>query len=296
MRLNVGMLGTEEFFGTVDSELLDDIDVFTSTIPTAAGVALGVFVGEERSLGFHHCGRGKIFRCDELDIVALAVLLCGDCSVDRRICLGDAAAGGFANTGLVTTTGKGGCQKCFCHGDGGCGICVFAAEAQHVSVIVAASDDCFIHRADVGSADVAVTVRRDAHADAGRAGEDAKIIGPIRDRAGYEICVIRVIHRVLSLGAEVLDLVADGFEMGDDGVLEIDGAVIGSDGNTKGRVTHGDCRIESRESNFANRKIHISDTNGAEGTSALRVRARAAGRQSFTEKFIHRRPGMDLKL
>jgi len=88
----------------------------------------------------------------------------------------------------------------------------------------------------------------------------------------------------MSLGAEVLDFVADGFEMGDDGVLEIDGAVIGSDGNTKGRVTHGDCRIESRETNFANRKIQIADRNEACGTCASKDSGRPEAAGFFLKK------------
>jgi len=73
----------------------------------------------------------------------------------------------------------------------------------------------------------------------------------------------------MSLGAEVIDLVADGLEVRDNGVLEIDGTVIGADGNAEGGVTHGECRIESRETNFANRKFQISARNEPGGRSAL---------------------------
>jgi hypothetical protein len=42
--------------------------------------------------------------------------------------------------------------------------------------------------------------------------------------------------------------VADGLQVLDDGVFEIDGAVVGSDGNAEGWLAHGRGGIQIRES------------------------------------------------
>jgi hypothetical protein len=41
------------------------------------------------------------------------------------------------------------------------------------------------------------------------------------------------------VGAEIVDLVADRFEVGNNSVFEVEGAVIGSNGNAKSGVAHG---------------------------------------------------------
>ena len=46
VRLDVEVLPAEELPCAIEGELLDDIDVFTTAVPAAAGVALRVFVGE----------------------------------------------------------------------------------------------------------------------------------------------------------------------------------------------------------------------------------------------------------
>ena len=200
VRLDVGVLGTEKLLGAVDGELLDDIDVFAAAIPAAAGIAFGVFVGEHRSLRLHHGGRGEVFRGDELDVVALAVLLGGDGVVDRGIGLLDAAAGGLADARLVAAALESGGEEGVDHGDGGRGVGVFAAQAEHVRVVVLAGDDGLFHRSDAGRADVAVAVRGDAHAHAGGAGEDAEIVGAVRHIAGDEVGVVGVIDRAVRCG------------------------------------------------------------------------------------------------
>ena len=50
------------------------------------------------------------------------------------------------------------------------------------------------------------------------------------------------------MGAEVVDVVTDGLEVGDDGVFQFEGAVIGSDGDAEGGVAHGRGR-DSRPGN-----------------------------------------------
>lgn len=45
--LHIGVLCSEDFLGALDGEFFHDIDVFTTSIPTSAGVSFGVFIGEQ---------------------------------------------------------------------------------------------------------------------------------------------------------------------------------------------------------------------------------------------------------
>ncbi len=51
MRLNVGVVGLEQLFCTVDSDLLDLVDVLVAAVVAFAGVALTVFISEDRAHG-----------------------------------------------------------------------------------------------------------------------------------------------------------------------------------------------------------------------------------------------------
>ncbi|MNQ61136.1 hypothetical protein D3C85_754450 [compost metagenome] len=73
MRLNVGVVGTEQLFGAIDSQLLDDVDVLATTVVALARVAFGVLVGQYRALSFHHRWAGVVFRSDQLDVFFLAL-------------------------------------------------------------------------------------------------------------------------------------------------------------------------------------------------------------------------------
>src|SRR5690606_25652428 len=71
--------------GAVDRQLLDLVRRRAALIITAARIALGIFVGEHRSLSLEHGARDDIFRRDQLDLVLLAFELGGDGRSDRRI-------------------------------------------------------------------------------------------------------------------------------------------------------------------------------------------------------------------
>jgi serine-type D-Ala-D-Ala carboxypeptidase/endopeptidase (penicillin-binding protein 4) len=135
---------------------------------------------------------------------------------------------------------EGGGEECIGHGDGGFLVGDFSGQAEDVRVVMLTGDGRFFHAADIRGADVAVAVRGDAHADAGGAGEDAEIEGTVRHVAGDEVGVGRIIDRFVALGAEVGDLMADLLKVGNDCVFQIDGAVVGTDGNAEGRMAHGD--------------------------------------------------------
>jgi len=73
VRLDVGVVGTEQLFGAVDGQLLDDVDVFATTVVALARIAFGVLVGQHAALGFHDGRAGVVFRGDQLDVMFLAL-------------------------------------------------------------------------------------------------------------------------------------------------------------------------------------------------------------------------------
>ena len=70
--LNIRETGPEQLLGALDGQVLDDVDVFAAAIIALAGVALGIFVGQDRALGLKHSLGHDVFRGDQLDLVLLA--------------------------------------------------------------------------------------------------------------------------------------------------------------------------------------------------------------------------------
>ncbi len=71
VRLHVGVIGAEQFFGTIDSQLLNDIHVFAAAVVTLARIAFSVFVGQLGTLSLHHARAGVVLRRDQLDVLFL---------------------------------------------------------------------------------------------------------------------------------------------------------------------------------------------------------------------------------
>ncbi len=71
MRLHVGELGAEELLGAIAGEILDDVDVFAAAVVAAAGITLGVLVGQDTALRLQHRARHEVLRGDHLEGVAL---------------------------------------------------------------------------------------------------------------------------------------------------------------------------------------------------------------------------------
>lgn len=114
----------------------------------------------------------------------------------------------------------------------------------------------FFHGANVRGADVAVAVCRDGHADSGGAGQDAEIVSAIGHIAGDEVRVVGVIHGLTRMRSEIMDFVTHFLKVGNYGVFEIDGAVIGSEGNAECGMAHGRAGIQDWEFQIGNRKFH----------------------------------------
>ncbi|MNM67033.1 hypothetical protein D3C81_785500 [compost metagenome] len=73
VRLDVGVVGAKQFLGAVDGQLLDHVDVFAAAVVALAWVTFGVFVGQNRALGFHDSRAGVVFRRNQLDVLFLAL-------------------------------------------------------------------------------------------------------------------------------------------------------------------------------------------------------------------------------
>ena len=85
MRLNVDVLGAEEFFGAFDREILHHVDEFTAAVIAAAGVAFCVLVGEDRAGRFQHGLVSEVFRSDQLQAVRLSPRLVLNRGIDFRV-------------------------------------------------------------------------------------------------------------------------------------------------------------------------------------------------------------------
>src|SRR3546814_5636526 len=66
--------------------------MFAAAIITLAGIAFGIFVGEDRALGLQHRRGDDVLRRDQFKLVPLAIELRGDSLVHRWIRLAELAA------------------------------------------------------------------------------------------------------------------------------------------------------------------------------------------------------------
>ncbi|MNV83331.1 hypothetical protein D3C71_1771290 [compost metagenome] len=71
VRLHVGVIGAEQLFGTVDSQLLNDIHVFAAAVITLARITFSVFVGQLGTLSLHYARAGVVLRRNQLNVLFL---------------------------------------------------------------------------------------------------------------------------------------------------------------------------------------------------------------------------------
>ena len=88
--LNVGGFGSEKLLDAFDGNGFDFINVDAAVVVTFAGIAFGVFVGENRALGGADGAAGKVFAGDQFD----AVILSGGFPVDHGSQFGIGVADG----------------------------------------------------------------------------------------------------------------------------------------------------------------------------------------------------------
>ena len=79
------MLGAEELLGAVARQVLHHVGELASAVITLAGIALGVFVGEDRARRLEHGFADKVLRGDQLQPLVLAALFVFDGLRDFRI-------------------------------------------------------------------------------------------------------------------------------------------------------------------------------------------------------------------
>ena len=86
--LDVGVLGAEQLLGAVDRQLLGDVDLLAAAVVAAAGVALGVLVGQHRADRLEHRLGDEVLRGDHLQRPLLAAQLAVEDGGDLGIDLG----------------------------------------------------------------------------------------------------------------------------------------------------------------------------------------------------------------
>ena len=64
VRLDVGMIGAEQFLRSIDCGLLDYVGPFTAAVVALAGIPFRVLVGKYGAHRFQHCFADKVFAGD----------------------------------------------------------------------------------------------------------------------------------------------------------------------------------------------------------------------------------------
>ncbi len=85
MRLDVGVFRAEEFLGAIDGELLDFVRVFAAAVVALSGIALGVFIREDRTHGFEDRFGDEILRRDKFQTGGLALGFVAEEAGDLRV-------------------------------------------------------------------------------------------------------------------------------------------------------------------------------------------------------------------
>ena len=78
VRLHVGVGRAEQLLDALDGEALGHVHVFTAAVIALAGITLGIFIGQLRTLGLQHAGAGVVLGGDQLNVVFLAAVLVMD--------------------------------------------------------------------------------------------------------------------------------------------------------------------------------------------------------------------------
>ena len=99
VRLYVGRFRAEQLFHTVNRELLHDVDVFATAVVAFARVAFGVFIGQLRTLRFHHRRAGVVFGRDQFDVVLLALDFLRHRDGELRVNVGNGVVGSGKHRG-----------------------------------------------------------------------------------------------------------------------------------------------------------------------------------------------------
>ena len=240
VRLDIHVLRTgEKLFGSINRQLLDDVDIFTPSVPAPPWITLGIFVRKTGALRLHDSAAGEILAGNQLDVLKLPLLLRLDGGEDFRVSFpqrrrtASSAAGKLLNAALVAAAfelcGKKGVDKLGrirrSH--------VARAEAEDIGIVVLAGDDGIRGIGDQRRANLRVSIGHDAHPDAAGTHEDAEIGLPGDDVLDHGFREIVVVDRVLRIRAEVRDGIAPAGEVLADRLLQFEPGVIAADRDTE---------------------------------------------------------------
>ena len=87
MGLHVGVVGVEEVLGAVAGEVLGHVDELAAAVVPAAGIALGVLVGQHAADRLHDGRAGVVFAGDHFQAVVLPLNFAGNGGPDFRVLL-----------------------------------------------------------------------------------------------------------------------------------------------------------------------------------------------------------------
>ena len=78
MGLHVGVFRAVKLTDALDGQRLDLVHDLAASVVAGAGIAFGVFVGQNRTHGLHHLVADEVLRGNQLDAVHLAAALGGN--------------------------------------------------------------------------------------------------------------------------------------------------------------------------------------------------------------------------
>jgi len=93
--LDIGRLGAEQLAGPLDGEQLNLVHRLAAAVVSFAGITLGVFVGENATLGGEDGGRGVVLAGDHLEAGLLPLAFGQDGFPDGRVARFDRMHGRF---------------------------------------------------------------------------------------------------------------------------------------------------------------------------------------------------------
>ena len=85
VRLNIGMLRAEQRACAIAREVFHHVDTLAAAVIALAGIPFGIFVCQYRAHRRHNSGTDDVFRCDQLDVPALARILAAHRSAKLRV-------------------------------------------------------------------------------------------------------------------------------------------------------------------------------------------------------------------
>ena len=104
--MHVRRFCAKQFFHAVNRQLLSHVHKFAAAVVAFTRVAFGVFVGQLRTLRFHHRWAGVVFGRNQFDVVLLALIFLGNHRRDFGVDVGNGVGGAVEHEGSFIERGK----------------------------------------------------------------------------------------------------------------------------------------------------------------------------------------------